>query len=52
MKRIAMAMLVTCALSAVAKWSPLGHHWGQAYADDSGDSGDSGDDSGDEESGT
>jgi hypothetical protein len=51
MKRIAMVMLLSCALTAVAKFSPIGHHWGQAYADDSGDSGDTGDDSGDEDSG-
>jgi hypothetical protein len=49
MKRIAIVMLLTCALGAFAKFSAITHHWGQAYADDSGDTGD---DSGDEDSGT
>lgn len=44
-KRIATIMVLTCALGVLAKFSPIGPHWGQAYADDSGDTGD---DSGDE----
>ncbi len=48
-RRIAVVMLLSCALTALAKFSPIGSHWGQAYADDSGDSGD---DDGDEDSGT
>jgi len=48
MKRIATVMLFTCALGAFGKFSPIGNHWGHAYADDSGDTGD---DSGDEDSG-
>ncbi len=50
MKRIATVMLFSAALIVLAKYSPIGRHWGQAYADDSGDSGD--DDSDDGESGT
>lgn len=50
MKRIATVILFSAALTVLAKYSPIGQHWGQAYADDSGDSGD--DDSGDSDSGT
>ena len=49
MKRIALVMVLTCALGAFAKFSAIAHHWGHACADDGGDTGD---DSGDEDSGT
>ena len=52
MKRIANVMVLSLALLAYGKFSPLGTHWRHVVADQGGDSGDdsgdTGDDSGDE----
>ncbi len=49
MRKAVMLMALALTLTAVAKFSPIGTHWGHMYADDDGD--DSGD-SGDEDTGT